>query len=153
MSEVANDTFKNLTDKRIDKIIQFLEELNYPNSVYENQVLPYIAQWLYDNKVRIESTCLIISTIINIDILQEKIDNIYDEVLPPLPAKSHLQEFLSEENYGKLEKLLDPPKKETSKGEIDDYTNIITNFMTKQVLQEKISFNRKGENESVIRFL
>ena len=148
MSEVANDTFKNLTDKRIDKIIQFIEELNYPNSVNENQVLPYIAQWLFDNKVSIESTCLIISTIINIDVLQEKIDNIYDEVIPPLPAKSHLQEFLSEENYEQLEKLLDPPKKETSKGEIDDYTNIITNFVTKQVLQEKISFTRKGEKDS-----
>ena len=59
-----------------------------------------------------------------------------------------MQEFLSQEDYDKLEKLLDPPKKETSTGEIDDYTNIITNFKAKQVLQEKVSYNRKGEPDS-----
>lgn len=144
-----DETYRNLSDKRINKIKDFLKNLDYTESEKKDNILPYVAQWLYNNYVTMESTCLIISEIINIEPIQQNIDDIYDEVIPPLPCKSHLQKYLSQDEYFELEKLLEPRDKSgTIRGEIDDYTNIITNFETKQVLQEKIFYNRKGEPNS-----
>ncbi|WP_296885100.1 hypothetical protein [uncultured Methanobrevibacter sp.] len=142
------ETYRNLTDKRIEKITKFLDDLDYPESVKED-ILLHAAQWLYNNYVSIESTCLIISNIINIEPIQEQIDNIYDELTPPLPAKSYLQNTLKNEEYFNLEKLLEPREKMgTVSGEIDDNTNIITNFKTKQVLQEKVIYYRDGKTDN-----
>ena len=148
MSEVETKTYKNLKDKRIDKITKYIKGLDYPLALKEKEILPYIAQWLYDINVSIESTCLIISTIINIEPLQEEIDNIYAENIPPLSAKTHLEEFLKDNEYEALERLLEPPKLSSVSGEIDDYTNIITNFETKQIIQEKIFYDRKGNEDN-----
>ena len=142
------ETYRNLTDKRIEKITKFLDDLDYPESVKED-ILLHAAQWLYNNYVSIESTCLIISNIINIKPIQEQIDNIYDELTPPLPAKSYLQNTLKNDEYFNLEKLLEPREKMgTVSGEIDDNTNIITNFKTKQVLQEKVIYHRDGKTDN-----
>ena len=142
------ETYRNLTDKRIEKITKFLDDLDYPESIKED-ILLHAAQWLYNNYVSIESTCLIISNIINIEPIQEQIDNIYDELTPPLPAKSYLQNTLKNEEYFNLEKLLEPREKMgTVSGEIDDNTNIITNFKTKQVLQEKVIYYRDGKTDN-----
>ena len=107
-------------------------------------VLPYIAQWLYDNYVNIESTCLIISTITNINRLETEIDNIYQGITA-LPARSRLQDFLTKEEYNKVESVIEPRKTEgTIKGEINDETNIKVNFKTKRIYQEKIIKTKKG---------
>lgn len=144
----VDETYRNLTDKRITKITEFLTELDYPEPVKQD-ILLHAAQWLYNNYVSIESTCLIISNIINIEPIQEQINNIYDELTPPLPAKSHLQNTLKNNEYFNLEKLLEPREKMgTVSGEIDDNTNIITNFKTKQVLQEKIIYHRDGKTDN-----
>ncbi len=148
MNMTQVETYRNLTDKRIEKITKFLDDLDYPESVKED-ILLHAAQWLYNNYVSIESTCLIISNIINIEPIQEQIDNIYDELTPPLPAKSYLQNTLKNEEYFNLEKLLEPREKMgTVSGEIDDNTNIITNFKTKQVLQEKVIYYRDGKTDN-----
>ena len=144
----VDETYRNLTDKRIEKITKYLDDLNYPESVKE-QILLNVAQWLYNNYVSIESTCLIISNITNIEPIQEQINNIYDELIPPMPAKSELQKTLKSDEFFNLEKLLEPREKMgTVTGEIDDYTNIITNFKSKQILQEKISYKRDGTTDS-----
>lgn len=149
MTTQVDETYRNLSEKRIQKIITFLNNLNYPESVIEEKILPYIAQWLYNNYVAIESTCLIISEIINIEHIQSQIDDIYDAITPPLPCKSHLQKLLSHNEYFELETLLEPREKSgTVSGEIDDTTNIVTNFKTKQVLQEKITYKRDGTTDS-----
>lgn len=143
------DTYRNLTDKRIDKIVQFLDNLDYPDTVKEKEILPYIAQWLYDNYVSMESTCLIISHIINIEHIEDEIKDIYKAIIPPLPVKSHLQKQLTTNEYFELEKLMEPRDKlGTVSGEIDENTHIITNFKTKQVLQEKITFLKNGKTDS-----
>ena len=145
----VDETYRNLSEKRINKIKKFIDTLDYPESVKEEKILPYIAQWLYNNYVAIESTCLIISEIINIEHIQEQINDIYDAVIPPLPCKSHLQKLLSHDEYFELEKLLEPREKSgTITGEIDDNTHIVTNFKTKQVLQEKITYKRDGTTDS-----
>ncbi len=149
MTQVDNETYRNLTDERINKITQFLSNLNYSETEKEENIYPYIAQWLYDNYISIESTCVLISNLTNINNLQEKIDNIYDAIIPPLPSKSHLQKYLLSNEYFELEKLIEPRDKfGTVSGEIDDFTNIITNFKTKQILQEKITYKRDGTTDS-----
>ena len=149
MTQVDEETYRNLSDKRVGKITTFLKDIDYSESVKEEKILPYVAQWLYNNYVAIESTCLIISEIINIENIQGEIDDIYDAIIPPLPCKSHLQKLLTSEEYFELEKLLEPREKSgTVTGEIDDTTFIVTNFKTKQVLQEKISYKRDGTTDS-----
>ena len=145
----VDETYRNLSDKRVEKITIFIKNLDYPESVKEEKILPYVAQWLYNNYVAIESTCLIISEIINIERIQGEIDDIYNAIIPPLPCKSNLQKLLTSKEYFELEKLLEPREKSgTVTGEIDDTTYIVTNFKTKQVLQEKIMYKRDGTTDS-----
>lgn len=145
----VDETYRNLSDKHINKIKDFLKNLDYTESEKKDNILPYVAQWLYNNYVAIESTCLIISEIINIEPIQQSIDDIYDAVIAPLPCKSHLQKYLSQDEYFELEKLLEPRDKSgTIRGEIDDITSIITNFKTKQVLQEKLGYTRDGKPDN-----
>ena len=76
MSEKASESYRGLSDKRVTKIVTTLKELPYTEQELDREILPSIAQWLYDNYVNIESTCLIISTVTNINRLQDQIDNI-----------------------------------------------------------------------------
>ena len=145
MSEKAsNESYRSLKQGRITKICNALKELPYTEQELDKAILPYIAQWLYDNYVNIESTCLIISTITNINRLQEKIDNIYQGSIS-LPARSRLQDFLTKEEYDLIESVIEPRKTEgVIKGEINDDTNIKVNFKTKRIYQEKIIKTKKG---------
>ena len=145
MSEKAsNESYRSLKQGRITKICNALKELPYTEQELDKAILPYITQWLYDNYVNIESTCLIISTITNINRLQDQIDNIYQGIIT-LPARSRLQDFLTKEEYNKVESVIEPRKTEgTIKGEINDETNIKVNFKTKRIYQEKIIKTKKG---------
>ena len=145
MSEKAsNESYRGLSDKRIGLITKTLKELPYTEKELDRAILPYVAQWLYDNYVNIESTCLIISTITNINRLQDTVDNIYQGIIN-LPARSRLQDFLTKEEYAKLENAVEPRKTEgTIKGEINDDTNIKVNFKTKKIYQEKCFQTKNG---------
>ena len=143
-----DESYRNLSDKRINKIVDFLKGLSYTEKELDKAILPYVAQWLYDNYVNMESTCLIISTVTNINRLQEKIENIYQGIIS-LPARSKLQEFLTKDEFKEIERVIEPRKNEgTLEGEIDENTNIKINFKTKQVLQEKITYKKDGEADS-----
>ena len=145
----VDETYRSLHENRVTKIVTFLKKLKYPVEQMDKEVLPNIAQWLYDNYVDIESTCVIISEITNMNRLQEKVENIYEGIIAPLPAKSNLRRILSQKEYNELEKLIEPREKEsTITGIIDDNTNIVTNFKLKQVLQERIGFKKNGEKDS-----
>ena len=150
MSNAAStETYRNLSDNRINKIITFLSELPYSEEQKTNEIVLYIAQWLYDNYVNIESACSIISSVININPIENEIQKIYDGITAPLPAKSHLQKVLTHKEFVELKKLIEPRRYvDVVEGKIDDSTNIITNFKFKQVLQEKVSFKRNGETDS-----
>ena len=143
-NKASNESYRSLKQGRIDKIINTLKELPYTEKELDRAILPYIAQWLYDNYVNLESTCLIISTVTNINRLHDQIDNIYKGIIT-LPARSKLQDFLTKEEYNKVESVIEPRKTEgTIKGEINEETNIKVNFKTKRIYQEKIIKTKKG---------
>ncbi len=143
------ETYRSLPDKRCNSIANYICDLPYTHEVIENEILPSIIQWLYHNYVNIETTCFIISSITNINKHQKLINDIYNEHIPPITFKSNLQKFLSTQEYVGLEKQIEPRKTEgKSTGSIDDYTNIVTNFKTKQVLQEKITYKKDGSTDS-----
>ena len=97
-NKASNESYRGLSDKRVNKIVNTLKDLPYTEQELDREILPSIAQWLYDNYVNIESTCLIISTVTNINRLQDQIDNIYQGIIK-IPARSRLQNFLSKEEY------------------------------------------------------
>ena len=143
-NQASNESYRGLSDKRIELITNTLKELPYTIQELDTRILPYIAQWLYDNYVNIESTCLIISTVTNINRIQDTIDNIYQGILT-LPARSKLQDFLTKEEYNVIEEVIEPRKLEgVIKGEINEDTNIKVNFKTKKIYQEKIIKTKKG---------
>ena len=143
-NKASNETYRGLSDKRVGLITDALKELPYTEKELDRAILPYIAQWLYDNYVNIESTCLIVSTVTNINRIQDQINNIYEGILT-LPARSKLQDFLTKDEYNKIESVIEPRKTEgTIKGEINDDTNIKVNFKTKRIYQEKVIKTKKG---------
>ena len=146
MENKASESYRSLKQGRIDKIVKALKELPYTEKELDKAILPYVAQWLYDNYVNIESTCLIISTVTNINRLQDTVDNIYQGILS-YPARTKLQGFLTKEEYSLIENVIEPRKTEgTIKGEINDDTNIKVNFKTKRVYQEKVIQTKKGRD-------
>lgn len=143
-NEASNESYRSLKQERIDKIVNALKELPYTEKELEKAILPYITQWLYDNYVNIESTCVIISTVTNINRLQEQIENIYDGFIN-LPAKSKLQDFLTKDEYTLIESVIEPRKLEgVIRKELNDDTNIKVNFKTKRIYQEKVIQTKKG---------
>lgn len=143
-NEASNESYRGLSDKRVELITTTLKELPYTEKELDKAILPYVAQWLYDNYVNMESTCLIISTVTNINRIQDQINKIYDGIVT-LPARSKLQDFLTKDEYNKVESVIEPRKTEgTIKGEIDEETNIKVNFKTKRIYQEKIIKTKKG---------
>ena len=144
MSNEASESYRSLKQGRIDKITNALKELPYTEKELDRAVLPCVAQWLYDNYVNMESTCLIISTVTNINRIQEQIENIYEGIIS-LPARSRLQDFLTKDEYETIEGVIEPRKLEgVIKGEINEETNIKVNFKTKRIYQEKVIKTKKG---------
>jgi len=146
MDNQASESYRGLSDKRIEKITNLLKELPYTTKELDREILPYIAQWLYDNYVNMESTCLIISTVTNINRIQDQIDNIYQGIIT-LPARSRLSDFLTKEEYQKVESVIEPRKTEgTLLGEINEDINILVNFKAKKIFQQKIIETKKGRD-------
>ena len=144
MDNQASESYRSLKQGRIDKITKALKELPYTEKELDKAILPCVAQWLYDNYVNIESTCLIISTVTNINRIQEQIENIYQGIIN-LPARSRLQDFLTKDEYQIIEEVIEPRKTEgVFRGEINEETNIKVNFKTKRIYQEKVIKTKKG---------
>ena len=70
--------YRNLKKETCDNIIKVIRELPYNDIETDNEILPYIIQWLFDIYIDYESTCYIISLITNINRLQNTIDDIYN---------------------------------------------------------------------------
>ena len=145
-NQASNESYRGLSDNRIKLITDTLKELPYTEKELDRDILPYIAQWLYDNYVNIESTCLIISTVTNINRLEDQINNIYQGIIT-LPARTRLQDFLTKDEYNSVENVIEPRKTEgTIKGEINEDTNIKVNFKTKRIYQEKVIKTKDGRD-------
>lgn len=143
------EKYTNLSDTKINSIVSVLKGFKYTDSEYKDRICPYLAQWLYSQGVAIESTCLIISEVINPDPIQNQLDEIYKGEFPPI-AKSTLSEFLTAAEYNTLEKLIEARELSTVTGEIDDNTNIITNFKIKQVIKEKTKHYSTGKVDTTL---
>jgi len=149
LNNASNDeSYRGLSEKRIELIIDTLSNFPYNEKQFTNHILPYIAQWLYDNYVNKESTCVIISTITNINRLQDEVDNIYEGIVC-LSAKTNLQNYLTKEEFKKLEDVIEPRRRNgTLTGELDDNVNIVINYKMKKIFKETSYVNRKGEKDS-----
>jgi len=130
----SSTEYRQLEDNHIDNIVNIISSFNYTEKQIETEIIPNITQWLYDNYVSLESTCVIISQICNINRVQTKITEIYEGIIPPLPAKTNLDEFLNEKEYLKLEQVMEPREHQKSlTGTIDQEQSIKINFKTKKV--------------------
>ena len=131
-NKASAETYRSLPNDRVSEITNFLKELHYSEEQKSKDIMPYIAQ-----------------CVINIIPIENKIQSIYDGVMAPLPVKSHLQKILTNKEFNELKTIIEPRKYvDIIEGEIDDNTKIITNFKFKQVLQEKISYKRNGDEDS-----
>lgn len=136
MAKVASEKeYNNLQDDHIESIVKVLKSFKYSDKDFEDNICPPLVQWLHDNLVTIESTCVIISSIIDIGKIQKLIDEIYNPntLLPPF-ALSKLRKFLSKEDFDRLESVI---MVKELKGVIEDWidntTSIQTNFTDKCV--------------------
>lgn len=143
------EQYTQLSDTKVQSIVSLLKDWSYTDSEFQDRICPYLAQWLYSQGVAIESTCLIISEVINIETIQSKLDEIYRGEFPPI-AKSTLSEYLSTAEYDKLEELIEARELSTVEGEIDDFTDIITNFKVKQVIQRKTKHYASGKIDTTL---
>lgn len=138
MARVASrPEYVNLKDEQIESVVKVLSSLNYSEDDLQDKICPYIAQWLHDNNVTIESTCLIISSVINIEEIQTIIDNIYDpdSLIPPF-QKSRLKKFLKKKEYERLEAVIDVKElKGVVETYLDSETSIVTDFDNQTVNQ------------------
>lgn len=149
MGEASSVKFTNFSDSRIEEIVSAIKDLSCSDSELEEEVCPYVAQWLYELGITIESTCLIISSIINIENIQSTIDKVYNGEFPPLP-KTHLYGFLGKKKYLSLEKVIEKNITiQSITGELDDNTDVITNFELKQVLQMKTKHYANGNSQEL----
>ena len=143
MTKASSKEYINLSDEKTKNILSVLKEFKYTETELQNRVCPYVAQWLYSLGISIESTCLIISEIVNISPIEKKIEQIYRGEFPPI-AKSQLSDFLTKKEYSALEEVIEKKQLKVIRGELDDNTNVVTNFEYKQVFQEKIKHNKQS---------
>ena len=48
-NKASNESYRGLSDKRVNKIVNTLKDLPYTEQELDREILPSIAQWLYDN--------------------------------------------------------------------------------------------------------
>ena len=149
MTKASNEQYTQYSDDKVKQITSELKQWKYTDSEFKDRICPYLAQWLYSQGVAIESTCLIISEVIDVKTIQSQIDEIYRGEFPPV-AKSTLSEYLKPNEYSSLEKLIEARELSTVTGEIDDNTTIITNFKVKQVIQSKTKHYASGKIDTTL---
>ena len=140
--------YRNLNKETCDNIIKVIKELPYNDIEIDENILPYIIQWLFDIYIDYESTCYIISQITNINRLQQKINDIYNRNIIPLPHKTQLTEYLTKQEYTNITQAIEPRKTEDIiKGEIDDETSLILNYKLQRIYQLKEAKTKKGKDK------
>ena len=140
--------YRNLKKETCDNIIKVIRELPYNDIETDNEILPYIIQWLFDIYIDYESTCYIISQITNINRLQNTIDDIYNRHRIPLTHKTHLTEYLTKNEYNTLTQAIEPREKDGSiEGEIDDETSLTINYNLQRIYQVREAKTKKGKDK------
>ena len=71
MSQVKNKEDKIISEEIIEKIMSNLHNLGYDSSDLTDHICLPLAQWLHDEGFTIENTCYIISSVVNINQIQE----------------------------------------------------------------------------------
>ena len=146
--ETKKAGYRNLKKETCDNIIKVIQELPYNDIETDEEILPYIIQWLFDIYIDYESTCYIISQITNINRLQTTIDDIYQRHIIPLTHKTHLTEFLTKQEYTTLTQAIEPREKDGSiEGEIDDETSLIINYNLQKIYQIREAKTKKGKDK------
>ena len=140
--------YRNLKKETCDNIIKVIRELPYNDIETDNEILPYIIQWLFDIYIDYDSTCYIISKITNINRLQNTIDDIYNRHRIPLTHKTHLTEYLTKNEYNTLTQAIEPREKEGAiEGEIDDETSLTINYNLQRIYQVREAKTKKGKDK------
>ena len=137
-----------VSDERIEGIINSLHSFNYSSDeLLENVCLP-LAQWLQKEGFSIENTKYIISSIVNINLIEDKIDEVYDPDFPPLYSKSNLVNFLKKNEFEILDKLVCPPKSARSlTTHLDTDTKLKIDFVNCKVGIFKEWVDRNGNEQ------
>lgn len=135
-----------ISDKRIESIINTLHSFNYSHDDFIDNIALPLAQWLQKEGFTLENTGYILSSIININSIQDKLDEIYDPDFPPLYSKSSLVNFLSKDEFEKLDKVVCPPKVARSVTTLmDTDTKLKIDFINHNVSIYREYTNRQGE--------
>lgn len=148
MTKASEIEYTQLSDDVINKIITIISEMDYTTAELEDRVFPYLAQWLFNQGVAIESTCLIISEFTDVKILENTIEGIYNELIPPY-SLSELSNFLTDEEYDNLIGIsLSDELKTPIAYNVDFKTKIVTNFEQKSVSIIKEA-TKKGADDTI----
>lgn len=107
MSQTKKMEEQIIPEEKLEQIITYLH--SFDADIIQDIALP-LAQWLHDEKFTIENTCYVISSVMNISYIQDEIDNIYDPSFPPIYVKSDLLNFVSNDEFERLKKIISPPK-------------------------------------------
>ena len=141
----ASKEFIQISDSKIKEIVKLLSSWEYGSKEWE-RLTPYVAQLLCNNGIAIESTCLILSEVTNIDPIQDKINELYSGNSVPY-LESDLIEFVGDDNYTNLLKQVinEDASNKVYHGELDPKTYITINMGTKQVFYCKKSNKKTGD--------
>lgn len=156
MARVASRTEEiNLKDEHIETIVKVLKGFKYSDKDFEENICPYIAQWLHDKNVTIESTCVIISSVIQIDNIKKIIDDIYDPEVISIPfQRNRLEKFLKKREYEKLESAIEVKELKGVVVEwIDNETSIETNFNERLVSHVVHRTTKDGKPNNKITYV
>ena len=142
----ASNEFIQMEDDTIKQITKLLSSWKYNSTDWE-RLCPHIAQLLCNNNIAIESTCLILSEITNIEPIEENIKEMYSGNSVPY-LESDFIEFIGEEKYSQLLKLIinENNSNKIYRGELDPQTYITINMKTKQVFYCKKSNKKNGRD-------
>lgn len=135
-----------ISDERIESIINTLHSFNYSvEDIVDNIALP-LAQWLQQEGFSIENTGYILSSVININLIQDKLSEVYDPDFPPLYSKTGLVNFLDKVEFERLDKVVCPPKTARSVTTLmDTDTKLKIDFINCNVSIYREYTNRQGE--------
>lgn len=135
-----------ISDERVEGIINTLHSFNYSSDELINNVVLPLAQWLQSEGFSIENTCYVLSSVVNINIIQSELDEIYDPDFPPLYPKSNLSNFLEKSEFTDLEKVVSPPKTRRSiTTKMDSDSKLKIDFINKKVFLFREWQDKKGE--------
>ena len=145
MSQTKNKASNE--DSQVERIINFLHQLDYSNDDLKEFVCLPMAQWLHDEGFSIENTGLIVTSMANVD--ESDLQDIYNENTAALYDKSDLITFLSQEEYETLESIIKPVQKMREyKVDITEDKHIKVDFLNKRVTHVQHYQTPKGEKKS-----